>query len=91
MKEWDGLEKRANYDQRLITIETTLSTLSVDIKEMLKKHEQELYGNGKEGLKIKVDRLEIHKKNTDIHSIAGYTAFVGLIGKLVYDWIQKPR
>ncbi len=59
-------------------------------KEEKEQTRKLLFGNGeKTGLIIKIDRLEGAEKRRDRSFWLGVTTFVGLLVKVIYDWISQ--
>jgi hypothetical protein len=100
-KEWDGKERRKAYnDGDLKTLEAFIDGKFKLLNEQFRgilsvqaEHHRDLYGEDidRPGIKLKVDRLEQAKKNTDKHLIIVYTSAIGLLFKLAWDFIMKAR
>jgi hypothetical protein len=67
-----------NINQTLIRMETNQS----NILGIVQKHEADLYGNGSDGLKIRVDRIETSGR---IFSKVASLGFIGAFGKIITD------
>ena len=66
-------------DKMLIEIHTSVTVLA----EKVKDHDQDLYGNGKPGIKMDVDRLKSFKKFSCWFYSAIMLATIGVIARLV--------
>lgn len=100
---WDGIENRKNNQEVLKKIELQLARLvshieseqekneyyRADIKRVVERHEHTLFGNGREGLNTRVDRLEQDKKRKESHSLVLYSTAAGLILKTIWDFITN--
>ena len=79
-------------DKDIADIKTQLAVLiggQDRIEELLKEHHVTLYGDDQKdtpGLKTKVDRLQQSKISNDFFAKTGFTAAVGVVIKMVYDW-----
>tara|TARA_Y100001963_G_C6749062_1_gene433137 strand:+ start:488 stop:739 length:252 start_codon:yes stop_codon:yes gene_type:complete len=67
-----------NIHKTLIRMETNQG----NILNMVTKHDSELYGNGHDGLKIRIDRIETSGRL--FSKIAGL-GFLGAFGKIITD------
>ena len=64
--------------------------VSTEINKQIADHEKKLYGNGKQGIIITVDRLEeCHKRQTKFMWII-FTALVPLVVGAIYGFFAKP-
>lgn len=52
---------------------------NAEIHELLKKHDQTLYGNGHPGLKTQVDRIEQREFDRSKHIAAMWTVIAGIL------------
>lgn len=61
--------------------------------KILDEHHNDLYGvdNDTPGIKLKVDRLEQSKKNSDKHLGVVYGTAVALAFKTFWDWIMSHK
>lgn len=68
------------------------STVDMELmaKQVQEIHER-LFGNGKPGLIIEVDRLTQSEEKRQKTFYLSLTAFVGLIGKILYDLIAGGK
>ena len=74
---------------RLLNVEKELVRVATAVEGMLEKHDEILTGNGKDGLVVKVDRLETSEKRRVWYGRATAGALLSLVGKLVYDIFGK--
>ena len=83
----------SNVDDRLRNVETQLAravTLLENQNELLERLDHEMYGNGHEGLKTRVAALERTEKRWARNVQAVWAAVLTLLGKAVWDLLQKP-
>lgn len=67
------------------TLKRARERLEESIEEAKKEFRAEINGNGKEGLKIRVDRLEREKK-----LLIGFVAFIGsLLVPLIIEYVKN--
>lgn len=96
---WDGKNRRKDGNDlqnvfiAINNVNNHLESLSRkiddDIKPLLKKHDETLYGNHSIGMATKIDRLEQSKKNHDKHAFAAWGAAIGLLIKSIWDGMIK--
>ena len=88
-------EELKELETRLRGVEVSVAKLCTKFDDnvrvqtaLLTKHDLELYGNGREGVKIQLDRLEVaaKKKGKLLWVVIG--GVVGLIVKLFYEAIS---
>lgn len=70
-----------------------LDTQLKDLSKRLEEHHDDLYGRDSDtpGMKLKVDRLEQAKKNSDKHLGVVYATAIALVFKTLWDWITTHR
>ena len=64
-----------------------------DIINRLDEHHNDLYGKDSDtpGIKLKVDRLEQSKKNSDKHLGVVYGTAIALFFKTAWDWVMGHK
>lgn len=58
------------------------------LREMMSKHEKFIYGNGRDGAKVRLDRLENYSDSQRWHFRTLWTAVVGLLAATVCEFIS---
>ena len=101
MKEWDNKTDRrksmsGDVDNLKTYMDGKFSVLNEKLDgkfKILDEHHNDLYGvdNDTPGIKLKVDRLEQSKKNSDKHLGVVYGTAVALILKTFWDWITNHK
>lgn len=83
---------------RLQAMETALEHLieikqqeHKDVRALLEKHSTSLYGNGHEGLMVRMDRLEQIEKNRLWAWRTVFGCVVGLVVKAFFDMVVSLR
>ena len=85
----DNIFRRQN-DIDLNEIKTSLSSITQSLKtieDIQERHSHILFGRdeAKGGVIMDVDRLKVHKKNTERTAFVVYSTAIGLILKTVWD------
>ncbi len=75
-------------DERDEMIKTTHDAVIVMV-EKVENHDADLYGNGKAGIKIDVDRLKGFKKMACWFGSAIILSMLGIISRLIYSHLTK--
>ena len=81
-------------EKRLRGVEINVAELCVEFKNhnktmstLVTKHDVEIYGNGRDGLKTSQDRLEVAAKKRSKLLWVFFSGVVGLVVKLVYETV----
>lgn len=96
MTAWDGSLKRRS-DKRLEELPDIKVSLSVigeslkNIEEIQERHSHILFGKdeGRGGLILDVDRLKVHKQDTERTAFMVYATAIGLVLKTIWDMIIR--
>ena len=73
-------------DERDLMIRETHDAVLV-MSSMVRSHNDDIYGNGKAGIKMDVDRLKVFRTISCWFYIAFGTASISVMAKLVYNVI----
>ena len=77
-----------NNDERDKTMMEIHTAVTV-IAEKVENHDTDLYGNGKPGIKMDVDRLKQNHKRASILFLMVIPAVLALVGRLVFVLITN--
>lgn len=62
--------------------------VSKDIRDILKRHDELLLGNGKDGMTVRVDRLEIEHESRKWHFRSLWAIMVGVLANIVVTFFK---
>ena len=77
--------EKLKIHERLASIETKLDAFL----DGHKKHSEIIFGNGDEGLKLKIDRLEVDYESRKWHFRTLWAVVIGIIGNLIFTFFKK--
>ena len=73
-------DNHSEVQTSLTKIDCAMGTLSEKVEE----HEDAIEGNGKDGLKLRVDRMEQNDSRRVWHFRTIWLAMIGVIGRVIY-------
>ncbi len=85
------VQKLGEVDNKLTRVDGSINLMSKTLENIDKRvttHSTEIWGNGKSGLKMKMDR--IIQREIFINWILGisFVSIVGIVSKLIYDILK---